>query len=206
MKLFFSILFLTQLFSVQSQNGDKLLILYDYFGRSPLDSSEVILNEKYGFKIIKKSNSYSSKENKEHNSNYAKLQQLNGGCWSLRYLEDLEKLNISSRLIFNQFFYLDTNIIKVKLISEIDENDKFKFKRGFAFSCWSGLTVLDFEVVSVEKGKLTKKRIQITGYKNLKKFYRNRNNHEKIYELKIARIYHCNSDEQPKVYEIIKFF
>jgi hypothetical protein len=61
-------------------------------------------------------------------------------------------------------------------------------------------------VISLEKGKLTKKHIQITGYKKLKKFYRNRNNHENVYELKIARIYHCNSTEQSKVYEIINFF
>ena len=210
MKFFLSVFFFVLLFSAQAQNDEKLLKLYYYWerwsGKStyiPLDSNEISLNAKYGIEIVEKSSSITTRQSKINTLNLNKLRLLNGNCWQERYRNDVKTLELDICFEFDEFIFTDTNSVKLKLVSRIHKADKYKFNRHDGLSCWSSPTVLKFEVLSVKEGKLIEKYVEVSGYGEFKKFYKHRKNRNRIYKLKIAKRYHCNSVDQTDIYQII---
>jgi hypothetical protein len=204
MNIFLSVLLFIVVFSVQGKNETKLVKLYS--GRSccfEKDSVEIMLNAKYGFRVIDRVGKISRRDSKKDKKNQIKLRLANGSCWQIEYDKEIADLESTSNITLYNFFYLDSNTVKVKLVSRIGESDNYKINWKRSISCWRESTVLCFEVVSVKTGKLTGKHIEISVYNEINKFYKHRNNPNKVYKLKIAREYHCNSAEQTEVFQII---
>ncbi len=202
MKFLLTFLITFTFFFVNSQSSKKLIILYQKWTIFDRDSIEIALNARYGFKIVEKSHLISIRESINREKFLNKIQQLNGNCWVSSYYKEAEKLEVVTSLCFNPHVFIDTIIVKVKLLTKIIDEDKNRFGRH-NIGCWRGPTSLDFEVTEVIEGKTNKKYINIFVFWDFDKFYRNRNKRNKIYELKLAKQFDCKINKLEEGYWIV---
>ena len=202
MKLFLTFLITFTLFFVNSQSSKKLIVLYERWTMLEIDSIEIALNASYGFKVVEKPHLSSFRNFINREKSLKKIQELNGNCWAINYYNDAKNLGVVTSLYFRTQVFVDTTIVKVKLLTTIEDEDKNRFGHH-NLGCWRGPTLLHFEVVEVIEGQLNKKQVNVFVFWSFDKFYRHRNKKDKIYKLKLAKQFDCKSNKLEDNYWIV---